>query len=142
MPSRKRVLFVCEANAARSLMAEAILRHIAGEYFEVQSAGLHPTEANPLALDSLRLAGVPVEGLRSKPLSEVEDGSFDYLISLCDKSANEQFKLPGDPPQLRWDFSVPPRPGPADFEKLVHELSERLHLFVALTMERAGTQTR
>jgi len=140
MGSRKRVLFVCEANAARSLMAEAILRYVAGEFFEVQSAGLHPTRPHPLALESLRLAGVPTEGLHSKPLSEVEDGPFDLLITLCDKSAGERFELPGDPPYLRWDFSVPPEPVLADFQRLVHELSERLHLFVTLTTERVGVQ--
>ncbi len=142
MPTRKRVLFVCEANAARSLMAEAILRHIAGEHFEVHSAGLHPTQANPLALDSLRRAGVPVAGLHSKPLGEVEESPFDFLISLCDKSADERFALPGEPPHLRWDFSLPAQPGAADFHRLVHELSERLHLFVTLTMERPGAQAR
>ncbi len=60
---KRRVLFVCTANSARSLMAEALLRDMAGDRFEVASAGTEPTRPHPMALQVLEEAGISTEGL-------------------------------------------------------------------------------
>ena len=89
-----RVLFLCVANSARSLMAEALLRHAGGEAYAVFSAGSQPSQPDPRALAALEQVGVAVAGLRSKAVDEFADEHFDYVITLCDKSALECAALP------------------------------------------------
>ncbi|HYM83475.1 MAG TPA: arsenate reductase ArsC, partial [Candidatus Dormibacteraeota bacterium] len=79
-----RVLFVSTADAARGIMAEAVLRSIGGDRFEARSAGTHPGPLHPLAVQVLDAAGLDRAGLRSKALDEVLGEPFDYVITLCD----------------------------------------------------------
>lgn len=65
----KRVLFVCEHNSARSQMAEAFLRQLGGEDFEVESAGLEPTGLNPLAVEVMREIGIDISGKKRNAYS-------------------------------------------------------------------------
>ena len=58
MTSKKRVLFICIHNSARSQIAEAFLKQIAGDRFEVESAGLEPGKLNPFAVKAMRQAGI------------------------------------------------------------------------------------
>jgi hypothetical protein len=71
-PSKKRVLILCTGNSCRSILAEAIWRHLAGDRYEVVSAGTHPKGVHPLTVQVLQERGVPVAGLRSKSIHEVE----------------------------------------------------------------------
>lgn len=82
--ARKRVLFLCTGNTARSQMAEAILRARAGDRYEVHSAGLAPSQVRPEALDVLREADIPIDGLRSKGVDEyLGKMHIHYLITVC-----------------------------------------------------------
>src|SRR5690554_662346 len=101
---KRRVLFVCTANSARSIMAEALLRHMAGDQFEVASAGTQPTEPHPLAIQVLSEAGIATDGLHSKPLAELKGQYWDYLITLCQKAARESTLLGQRAQQSPWDF--------------------------------------
>jgi len=89
MDNRRRVLFVCTANSARSLMAEALLKGQAGDQFEVASAGTEPSKPHPLALQCIDEAGLDSTTLRSKSVASVGDAHWDYVITLCDKAARE-----------------------------------------------------
>lgn len=82
---KPRVLFLCSHNAARSQLAEALLRHHAGQRFLVFSAGLQPTQLNPLVNQVLEEIGVSAEGLYSKDLKEFWSGKhhFAYTITVC-----------------------------------------------------------
>lgn len=82
MAYKTRVLFVCTANAARSQMAEALLRHTDSDYFEAHSAGSQPGEVDPRALAALQHLGVNTEGLHSKGLDAFHWNDFEYVISL------------------------------------------------------------
>ncbi|WP_278361305.1 arsenate reductase ArsC, partial [Idiomarina abyssalis] len=84
-----KVLFLCTANSARSLMAEAVFRQFAGDDFEVASAGTEPTQPEPGALTALEHLGVETDGLHSKALDDIDLNSFDYVISLCDRARTE-----------------------------------------------------
>lgn len=95
MSQKKRVLFLCVANSSRSQMAEALLRHTDSEHFEVYSAGSAPTEVDTRARNALEQLGVPTDGLYSKSIEQVAGEPFDYVITLCDKSALECQALPG-----------------------------------------------
>ena len=82
---KPRVLFLCSHNAARSQLAEALLRHHGGERFLAFSAGLKPTQLNPLVKQVLEEINVDNEGLQSKDLKEFWSGKhhFAYTITVC-----------------------------------------------------------
>ncbi|MCP1626374.1 arsenate reductase ArsC [Pseudomonas nitroreducens] len=130
MTEKRRVLFVCVANDARSPMAEALLRHTDDEHFEAFSAGIHPTAIDPRARDVLEHAGISVEGLRSKSIAEFRGQHFDYLIDLCDKSTDEGDELPTSSEVIVWNFVDPAHSEQHDpFRHTLQEISDRLKLF-------------
>ncbi|GAB3372767.1 arsenate reductase ArsC [Azotobacter armeniacus] len=137
MSNKTRVLFVCVANSARSQMAEALLRHTASDHFEACSAGSQPSQVDPRALAALEQLGVSTEGLRSKALDELAGESFDYVITLCDKSALECHTLPGAGEYIAWDFEDPASSSKADaYRHTLHEIHERIKMFVLVKSKR------
>jgi arsenate reductase (thioredoxin) len=104
---RKRVLFLCTGNSARSQMAEGILRRVAGERFEAFSAGVEPAGLNPLAVRVMGEIGIDISHRRSKHAREFLGESFPYVITVCD-SANERCPVfPGVSERLHWGFEDP-----------------------------------
>lgn len=85
---KKRVLFLCTANSARSQMAEALVNHDLGDEFEAYSAGTSPASPHPMALWVLAEIGVDHGRARAKSVGEFEGQVFDAVITLCDR-ANE-----------------------------------------------------
>ncbi|MCW8194803.1 arsenate reductase ArsC [Proteobacteria bacterium 005FR1] len=85
-----KLLFICTHNRCRSILAEAISRHVAGDQIESASAGSQAVEnVHPLTLRYLRERGISTDGLRSKSWDEVEDFNPDAVITVCDSAANE-----------------------------------------------------
>ncbi len=72
MNDKKRVLILCTGNSARSQMAEGLLRHDAGERFEVESAGTKPSSVRPEAIAAMRELGIDISGHRSKSVEEFD----------------------------------------------------------------------
>ena len=133
-----KVLFLCTANSARSLMAEAIFRQFAGDDFEVASAGTEPTKPEPGALAALEHLGVETDGLHSKALADIDLNSFDYVISLCDRARTECQTLCGDQHFIAWDFPDPVASKNADaFKKTAHELSERIKMLLLILRKKS-----
>jgi len=89
---KKRVLFLCTANSARSQMAEGIANHFLGDQVEAFSAGTQATRVNPAAIEAMREMGVDISRHRSKNISEFDGQNFDYVITLCG-DANETCPL-------------------------------------------------
>ncbi|MES1254235.1 MAG: arsenate reductase ArsC [Acidobacteriota bacterium] len=85
---KARVLILCTGNSARSQMAEGLLRHEAGERFDVASAGTAPSTVRPEAIAVMRELGIDISGHRSKHVDEFLGQSFDYVLTVCDH-ANE-----------------------------------------------------
>jgi arsenate reductase len=83
---KKRVLILCTGNSARSQMAEGLLRHDAGERFDVESAGTKPGIVRPEAIAALKELGIDISGHRSKHVDEFEGRNFDYVITVCDSA--------------------------------------------------------
>lgn len=107
---KQRVLILCTGNSARSQMAEGWLRRIAGERYEVYSAGTHPSAVNPLAIAVMREQGVDISaaaGHRSKSLDEYRDQPFDYVITVCDAAAEACPLFPGPAMRVHWSFADP-----------------------------------
>ena len=95
--SRERVLFLCTHNSARSQMAEGFLARVAGDRFEVESAGTEETAVNLFAIRAMGEVGVDLHGHRSNTLDRFLDQPWDYVITVCD-SANERCPIfPGAP---------------------------------------------
>lgn len=86
MNAKKRVLILCTGNSARSQMAEGLLRHDAGDRFEVESAGTKPSVVRPEAIAVMRELGIDISGHRSKSVAEFDGQHFDYVITVCDSA--------------------------------------------------------
>ena len=107
MTDKKKVLILCTGNSARSQMAEGLLRHLAGDKFQVFSAGVAPTSVRPEAIEVLAEIGIDISNHRSKSVDEFRGQDFDYVITVCD-NANEHCPLfPGETKRIHWSFSDP-----------------------------------
>ena len=118
VPQRSRVLFLCTHNSARSQMAEGLLRQLAGDRFEVMSAGTEATHIRPLAIRAMDEIGIDISGQESKTLDRYLDEPFDYVITVCD-DANEACPFfPGAANRLHWSFEDPSRVEGSEEERL------------------------
>ena len=116
--TRRRVLFLCTHNSARSQMAEGLLRQLAGDRFEVASAGTEATRVHPLAIRAMRDAGFDIQLHTSKTVDSLLDRPWDYVITVCD-SANERCPLfPGCTTRLHWSFADPSHATGTEDERL------------------------
>jgi arsenate reductase (thioredoxin) len=107
---KKRVLFICVHNSARSQMAEAWLNHTCGELFEAQSAGLEPGMLNPLAIKVMAEAGMDISKKKTQAVFDVfKSGQlFAYVITVCDETSAEKCPIfPGPATRLHWTFPDP-----------------------------------
>lgn len=104
---KQRVLFLCTGNSARSQMAEGWLRHLAGECFEVYSAGTHPVGLNPGSIDAMAEVGIDIAHHRSKHVSELLAQPIDIVITVCDRAKENCPRWPGTPRLLYWSFDDP-----------------------------------
>jgi arsenate reductase (thioredoxin) len=126
---RARVLFLCTHNSARSQMAEGLLRHLAGDRFEVMSAGTEATRVRPLAVRAMGEVGVDISGQESKALNRYLDETFDYVITVCD-DANEACPFfPGAANRLHWSFEDPSRVEGSEEDRLAvfRSVRDRIH---------------
>ncbi len=119
--SKKRALFVCIHNSGRSQMGEAFLRHLAGDRFEVHSAGLEAGRLNPLVVRAMEEIGISMEGHHAKTVQEYLDRGerFDYVITVCDETNAERCPMfPGGGKRIHWSFPDPSALTGSDEEKL------------------------
>lgn len=111
-----RVLVICTGNSARSILGEALLRHLGQGRLEAHSAGTRPKGVNPLTLRALIEAGVPTGGLASTPVTAYLGDAFDYVITVCDDAREACPVFPGARATLHWGL-----PDPAAVEGTEHE---------------------
>jgi arsenate reductase len=83
---KKKILFVCYHNSARSQMAEGLMKSIYGDSYEVYSAGVEATAVDPRAIQVMKEIDIDISGQRSKTMSEYKDVVFDVLVTVCDKA--------------------------------------------------------
>ena len=116
--SRSRVLFLCTHNSARSQMAEGFLRALAGDRFDVASAGTEATRVHPLAIRVMDEIGIDLRGHTSKTLDGFLAEPWDWVITVCD-SANQRCPVfPGGARRLHWSLEDPSAAGGAEDERL------------------------
>lgn len=118
MSEREQVLILCTANSARSQMGEGLLREMAGERFDVYSAGASPSSVNPFAIAAMRERGIDISSHRSDHLDQYLDKAFDYVITVCDHAAESCPVFPGRALRIHWSFPDPVAVSGADDEVL------------------------
>lgn len=103
------VLFLCTGNSARSQMAEAFLRSLAGDRFEAYSAGLDPRPIHPLTYRVMAEIGLDLAGHTSKSVRDfLGRFHFGYVITVCDRAEkNCPTTFPGAPVRQHWSFPDP-----------------------------------
>lgn len=104
---RKRVLVLCTGNSARSQMAEGLLRHDAGDRFDVESAGLNPGHVRAETIAVMKEIGMDISGHRSKHVDEFVGQQFDYVLTVCDNANESCPVLPGQGERLHRSFEDP-----------------------------------
>ena len=103
------VLFVCSHNSARSQMAEGWLRHLAGDRFEVASAGVEPGALNPLSIEAMKEVGIDISRHKAEGINQyLGKWPVYYLIVVCDKAAQTCPRIwPGARERITWYFDDP-----------------------------------
>ncbi len=117
------VLFLCVHNSARSQMAEALLKEMGGDRFEVSSAGLEPGELNPLAVRAMAEIGIDISKNKTKSVLDfVREGRlFQHVITVCNAEENERCPIfPSISRKQHWNL-----PDPASFQGSDNEKLEK-----------------
>jgi arsenate reductase len=120
---KKRVLFVCVHNSARSQIAEAFLKKYSGDRFEVESAGLEPGKLNTLAVEVMKEVGIDISQNKTKSVFDFykQGKQYDYVITVCDESQSGACPVfPGKGERLHWGF-----PDPSGFQGTWEERLEK-----------------
>lgn len=133
MPDKKRVLILCTGNSARSQMAEGLLRHDAGDRFEVSSAGTKPSHVRPEAIAAMRELGIDISGHRSKSVDEYTDQTFDYVLTVCDNAKESCPIFPGKAKTIHHSFEDPATVEGTEEERLAafRRVRDQLRLYFA-----------
>ncbi|NGZ10457.1 MAG: arsenate reductase ArsC [Nitrospira sp. LK70] len=133
---KQRVLFLCTANSARSQMAEGLLRYLAGDWYDVSSAGTHPVGLNPGAVTAMQELGIDISAQRSKRMEEFVDQAFDYVITVCDRAKESCPRWPHTGRLVHWSFEDsavalrPPEERRNVFRMVRDQVKERLEEFI------------
>src|SRR5690606_34230647 len=132
---RRRVLFLCTGNSARSQMAEALLVQRSAGSCQARSAGSHPKPLHPLAGTTRAARGLDIAGRTSTHLDRYRRSRFDRVVTLCDKVREVCPELPGAAATAHWSIPDPaavvPADAPAAFEATADELTDRIDLLIA-----------
>jgi len=137
--TRRRVLFVCIHNSARSQMAEGMLRAWAGDRFEVASGGTEARDVRPEAIAVMGELGIDISGHTSKTIERFMGQPWDFLIPVCEEACEACPYVPGARTVLRWSFDDPSAATGSEEERLAEfrrvrdELANQVHAFIAAT---------
>ena len=115
---KRRVLFICTHNSARSQMAEGLLRQLGNGRFEVFSAGTEATFVRPLAIKAMAELGIDISKQQSKKLDRYLDEPFDDVITVCDTAAETCPIFPGAAHRRHWSFEDPSKATGSEDEQL------------------------
>lgn len=134
---KRRVLFLCTGNSARSQMAEGFLRHLAADRFEVASAGVDPTVVNPLAIRAMAEMGIDISRHSSKAATSFLGQQFSDVITVCDNANKHCPIFPGSVNRIHWPLDDPAAATGSEADRLAvfrrvrDEIAERVAAFVA-----------
>ena len=107
---KKKILFICVHNSARSQMAEAFVNHMCAGEYEAKSAGLTPGKLNPLVVEAMKETGINISGNPTKSVFDFVKGGelFAHVITVCSEAEAEGCPIfPGVTRRLHWPFPDP-----------------------------------
>jgi arsenate reductase len=107
MKEKKRVLFVCTHNSARSQIAEGLMNSFYGDRYAAYSAGTNPSAVNPRSIKVMEEIDIDISKQRSKGLGEFQGVKFDYVVTVCGKAKEECMYFPGAKKYLHASFDNP-----------------------------------
>jgi arsenate reductase len=137
--TKRRVLFVCIHNSARSQMAEGMLRAWAGDRFDVASGGTEARGVRPEATEVMGELGIDISGHASKTIEQFMGQAWDFLIPVCEEACEACPYVPGAKTVLRWSFDDPSAATGsreqrlAEFRRVRDELGDQVRAFIAAT---------
>jgi arsenate reductase len=129
---KTKVLFLCTHNSARSQMAEGLLLHLAGERFEVMSAGTVATQVRPLAVRAMDELGIDISGQESTNMARYLGEPFDYVITVCDEANEACPFFPHAAERLHWSLPDPAAAQGTEEERLEFFRSVRDRLWIRI----------
>ncbi len=103
----KKVLFLCTGNSCRSQIGEGLLREMAGDNFEVFSAGVEPSKVHPMSILVMEELGIDIRGQTSDDVNDFLDAGIDVVISVCDHAAQTCPTFPGQVERIHWSIKDP-----------------------------------
>jgi arsenate reductase (thioredoxin) len=121
MDSKTKILFICQHNSGRSQIAEAYLRSLYGDHFDIESAGLEPAMAvNPLVIRVMSEIGVDLSQKKPQSVFELfkQGRLFDHVITVCHDTESKCPIFPGISKRWHWPFPDPAAVSGTDAEKL------------------------
>ena len=133
---KTKVLFLCTGNSCRSQMGEGLLRHMAGDRYEVFSAGVEPSRIHPMSILVMDELGVDIRSQSSDDVNDYLDAGIDIVISVCDHAAQTCPTFPGDVERIHWGLKDPFHGWDVDESKLPDyratrdDLKERIQVFL------------
>lgn len=104
---KKKILFICTHNSARSQIAEGLMNHFLKESYEAYSAGTKPTKVSPYAIKVMAEIGIDISNHRSKSVLEFKGEKFDYVVTVCDSAKENCPFFPGAKEYLHKSFEDP-----------------------------------
>ena len=133
---KNKVLFVCTGNSCRSQIAEGLLRNMAGDRFDIYSAGSHLSRVHPNAIAVMDEWDIDISGHKSESIDDYLDVGIDVVITVCDH-ANELCPVfPVEVEKIHWSIEDPFRDWNSDplqldnFRETRRDLNERLQKFI------------
>jgi arsenate reductase len=129
---KPKVLFLCSGNSCRTQMAEAFLRDLAGDRFEITSAGNEATPLDPDAVEAMRELGIDISGHRSKKVDLLIGERFTFVITLCDRQQERTCPIfPGAIWRRQWNLGNPGCvEAPEEHQRVVRRIRDQLRQHV------------
>ena len=135
MDDKKKVLFICTHNSARSHMAEGFMNALFGDRYEARSAGTDPSVVNPVAVKVMAEVGVDISAHHSKGLEDFLDREWDYVVTVCDRAKEACPYFPGGRERIHKGFQDPAGVDGSDEEKLIlfRQVRDRIRVWIEQT---------
>ncbi len=134
---KKKVLFLCTGNSCRSQIGEGLLRHLAGDKYDVYSAGVEPSRVHPMSILVMKELQIDISKQTSDDVNDYLNSGIDIVISVCDSAAQSCPSFPGNVRRIHWSIKDPFHGWDVDESKLPDyrrtrdELKARIEAFLS-----------
>ena len=107
MPKKEKIIFICTANSCRSQIAEGVMRKLAGDKFDVFSAGSHPSLVHPMSIKVMKEIGIDITSHTSDPISKFLSKNVNIVVTVCDNANKVCPVFPGKVERIHWSIKDP-----------------------------------